>query len=317
MIKIRTSVYFTLVLVLITVIVSCKKKEEVVVDSIPPISPQLINEIKEEMYSDAEAPEGEPVFLWDFSKKNVYGYDFEQMTKNSMDMGEGGKLNSKPGEMDQTMSAKGDLFIKSQGDGTADLVLKDLKASMKMNMGNNQEPRTMEQAMPPFVAQGIKEDGTGPFGNSSQDLFLKMLFPLPTKTLRLGESIDIPAQMPFNAMGSMLMVKGRSKITLKRYVKIGKRTCAELNVDIDISDLNVPSDLEGEYKCSTKGTSVFYFDTESRCFISGYTAMVMQFSVDAPMPKMNISGEKESNMPKRTKMSMISDNLIKVKLKEK
>jgi len=42
----------------------------------------------------------------------------------------------------------------------------------------------------------------------------------------------------------------------------------------------------------------------------------MQFSIDAPMPQMKISGEDTSDMPERTKMSMVNDNLIRVKLKE-
>ena len=170
--------------------------------------------------------------------------------------------------------------------------------------------------MPPFVVQGMKEDGSGSFGNSSQDMLLKMLFPLPPKSINVGESVDVPAQMPFNAMGSVLNVTGRSRITLTQYVTIDGRTCAQLDVDTDISKLKVPSELKGEYKCSTKGTSVFYYDVADRSFVSGTIALIMQFSIDAPMPQMNIPGEDTSDMPKRSKMSMVSDNLIKVKLKK-
>ena len=123
-------------------------------------------------------------------------------------------------------------------------------------------------------------------------------------------------QVPFNAMGSLLYAQGRSRITLTRYVKIGKRTCAQLDVDTDISKLKVPSELKGEYKCSTKGTSVFYFDVTNRSFVSGAIALIMQFNIDAPMPQMRIPGEDAPDMPKRSKMSMTSDNLIRVKLKE-
>jgi hypothetical protein len=213
------------------------------------------------------------------------------------------------------MTAKGLLLIKSQGDSTAELVLKDIKTSMKMDVGED-EPKTMEQKMPPLVVQGMKEDGSGSFGNSSQDMLLKMLFPLPPKPTKVGESVDVPAQMPFNAMGSILQVTGRSRITLNRYVKIGDRPCAQLDVDTDISKIKVPTELKGEYKCSTKGKSVFYFDIANRTFVSGTIAMIMQFSIDAPTPQMNIPGEDTSDIPKRSKMSMVSDNLIKVKLKE-
>ena len=193
--------------------------------------------------------------------------------------------------------------------------MKDMATSMTMDMGKD-APKTMEQKMPPVVMQGMKEDGSGSFGGSQQDMLLKMLFPLPTKSLKVGDWCDVPAQMPFNAMGSVLEVKGRSRITLTRYVKIGNRTCAQLDVDTDISELKVPSELEGEYKCSTKGMSVFYFDVANRSFVSGTIALIMQFSIDAPTAEMKISGEDTSDMPKRSKMSMAGDNLIRVKLKE-
>lgn len=276
---------------------------------------QFAKEVTKEKYKETAPPSALPVFRWDFSRANVvHTYTYEQAVRSKSDMGS--SFGSRSGDMGQEISTKGALLIKSQGDGTAELVLKDMKMSMKMNTGGDEEPKTMEQTMPPFVVQGMKEDGSGSFGNRSQDMLLKMLFPLPTKALKIGDSVDVPAQMPFNAMGSLLQVKGRSRITLTRYVKIGKHTCAQLDVDTDISELKVPSELKGEYKCSTKGTSVFYFDVENRSFESGTIALVMQFSIDAPMPKMKISGEDAPDMPERSKMSMISDNLIRVKLKE-
>jgi hypothetical protein len=245
----------------------------------------------------------------------VRSYTYAQEVRAKTDMG------SFPGDksdgMDQEeMSTRGALLIKSQGNGTAELVLKDMKMSAKMNAGRDKKPKAMEQTMPPSVFQGMKEDGSSSLGNSSQDMLLKMLFPLPAKSMKVGESVDVPMQMPFNAMGSVLQVTGRSRITLARYVKIGKRTCAQLNVDTDVSELKVPAELKGEYKCSSKGTAVFYFGVVNRYFVSGIIADLMQFSIDAPSPKMMIPGEKTTDVPERTKMSMISDNLIRVELME-
>ncbi|GAG75554.1 unnamed protein product, partial [marine sediment metagenome] len=123
--------------------------------------------------------------------------------------------------------------------------------------------------------------------------------PLPSKTLNVGEAVDVPTQMPFNAMGSRLYVKGRLRITLRRYVKIADRTCAQFDVDIDISDLKVPPELEGEYRCSTKGASVFYFDVSKRRFVSGTTAVQAGLSIDAPAPKIKIPGVEVPDMPER------------------
>ena len=280
----------------------------------PAKASQFKEEVGKEKHKKVDPPSAAPILRWDFSKTNiVHTYAFEQEVLSKANMGQ--SFGGKPGGMGQEMSAKGLLLIKSQGDNTAEFVLKDMKMSMKMDIGEDR-PKTMEQQMPPFVVQGMKEDGSGSFGNSSQDMLLKMLFPLPLKELKVGESVDVPEQMPFNAMGSMLQVTGRSRITLTQYVKIGNRTCAQLDVDTDISRVKVPEELKGEYEYSTKGTSMFYFDVANRSFVSGTIALLTQFSIDAPMPQMNIPGEDTSDMPKRSKMSMVSDNLIKVKLKE-
>jgi len=168
----------------------------------------LLSILNKENFKKADPPSAAPEFRWDFSTTDVvHTYSYEQEVRSKTDMGRSS------GGMGQEMSAKGSLLIKSQGDRTAEFVLKDMKMSMKMDMGED-EPKTMEQQMPPFVVQGMKEDGSGSFGNTSQDMLLKMLFPLPPKSLKVGESVDVPAQMPFNAMGSVLNVTGQSRITL-------------------------------------------------------------------------------------------------------
>jgi len=276
---------------------------------------QFIGEVGKEKHEEAPPPAEAPVLRWDFSKADVeHAYVFEQEVRSKSDMGASFGGGSR--DMGQEMSAKGTLLVRSKGEGVASLVLKDMKMSMKMRIGGDEEPKTMEQTAPPVVVQGMKEDGSGSFGNSSQDMFLKMLFPLPSGPLAVGEFDDVPAQMPFNAMGSVLEVKGRSRITLARYVTIGGRKCAQLDVDTDISTLDVPPELEGEYVCSTRGTSVFYFDVANRSFVSGTIALIMQIRIDAPMPRMTIPGGDAPEMPKRTRMSMVNDNLIRVELKE-
>jgi hypothetical protein len=274
---------------------------------------KFLSELRKKDYSGANAPNKTPAFRWNFSDNNdAHKYVFEQKVHGKSDMG-------KPFESDQRKTGqdtfvKGNLYIKSQGDGTAEFVLKDAKVNMTMDTGPDAVPKTMEQEIPPMVLQGMKENGLGSSCNSPQDMLLKMIFPLPSKDLKVGESDNIPAQMPFNAMGSLLLVKGYSRITLTRYVEIDGRTCAELDVDIDISDMNIPPELKGEYNCSTKGSSLYYFDIQNRRFVSGVTALLMSFSIDAPMPKMNVPGEKAPDAPERVKMSMANDNLIRVSL---
>jgi hypothetical protein len=275
---------------------------------------QFAKLVNKEQYKEVAAPTVFPVFRWNFANQVVHNYRYEQEVRIKSNLGS--VFSDKSDDMGQEMSAKGALLIKSQGNGTAELVMKEIKMSMKMNRGGDKKPETMEQTMPPSVFQGMKEDGSGSFGNSSQDMLLKMLFPLPARSMKVGESVDVLMQMPFNAIGSVLQVTGRSRITLARYVKIGKHTCAQLNVDTDVSELKVPTELKGEYKCSTKGTAVFYFDVVNRYFVSGTIAELNQVSIDAPSSKMNTPGEKVPDKSERTKMSMNSDNLIRVELME-
>ena len=94
------------------------------------------------------------------------------------------------------------------------------------------------------------------------------------------------------------------------------RTCAQLDVDIDISELDVPAELEGSYHCSVKGQSVFFFDVSERCFVSGETALLMRVDVDAPMPSMSVGGKDEPELPERAQMDMFMDTLMRVTLQD-
>jgi hypothetical protein len=228
-------------------------------------------------YPKAKAPEGKQTFRWDFSKKCRFVYDFEQKIKMSSSMG-----------MQPSMDATATLSMKSKGDKTADLVMSDISTTMMSGV-----------KMPPVVVQGVTEDSKIPGTGGSQSEMVKLLFPLPAEPLTVGESSSVASKMPFNAYGSLLWVEGEIKVTLKGYVTIDGRICARFDVAIDISKIDVPEELPGEYKCSTKGVGVVYFDVENRCFHSGEMAVIMSVRVkpgpDSPMP---------------VGMSMDSDNLM-------
>lgn len=262
---------------------------------------RFLNQLTSETYTEVEAPKGPQTFRWDFSKKAALTYDYAQdvVSKTDMDPENG------VGNADQKVSTRGELLIKSQGDGSADFVFKDLKARMEFAVSKDEPPKIMEQSVPPLVVEGVKENGSGPFGDKAQDMMLKLLFPLPPKALKVGETVEVPAQFLFTAMGSQLPVKGRSRITVSRYVSIGSHTCAQLNVDTDISDLRIPPELEGRYSSSVKSSAIFFFDTNSRSFVSGVSAVLFQAEV-----------ESSRNMPEKIKLSVTSDNLMRVKLRE-
>lgn len=257
-------------------------------------------------------PKEAPLLRWDFSEDHVYPYDFHQdtVTEHQIDDGFGsfqGQTNT------QQMESNGRLSLKSEGNHIARFVLENLTVSMEIDLSDSGEPQTMTSQAPPFVIQGIKEDGRMQLGNSPQELLLRTLFPIPPEPLAMGESVSIPAQMPFNAMGSLLQVTGHLETRLANYVLIDGKTCAKLETDIDISTLNPPEELEGDYRCQVKGKSVFYFNIEDRHFMSGKVAMLMSMRIEAPAPSVDFSGESDTDkMPSMIRMAMDSDNFISV-----
>ncbi len=269
-------------------------------------------EVDKKTFPAATSPPTEPLLVrWDFSGNKIFTYDFTQKVAmlSDMNMGRPEKTKAK-----QKMLAVGSVKMKSQGDGTANLVLKVDSMKMNVDVGSGNAPDEREiGSHPPMVVQGVTEDGGMTVGDSAQATFIKLMFPMPPKALSVGESDSLPATMPFNAMGSALHVKGQTRITLTGYVNVDGKTCARLEAETDISELDVPEELEGTYECKTNGKAVFYYDPKEKAFVSGSMALMMRMHVDAPSPKFNMPKELAEDMPSRAKMSMVSDNLMILK----
>jgi hypothetical protein len=131
----------------------------------------------------------------------------------------------------------------------------------------------------------------------------------------VGESVEVENEMPLQVAGSLLHAKGRTTITLTKYVVIDGHVCAKLETATDISQVDVPGELQGTYKVKAKGKSVFYFDTINNSFVSGSVAFLISMRIEVPIPKKAPPGENppKTEKPKITRMVMDIDNLIKVK----
>jgi hypothetical protein len=147
------------------------------------------------------------------------------------------------------------------------------------------------------------------------EMLLKMFFPLPKKALNVNESFESPGKFPINLMGSRIYATGSSKTTISAYVKIDGATCARLEMETDISKLNVPPELTATCLAALKGRAIFYFDVNDRSFVSGEVALMMSMRSDMPVPKMDFKGSKAPPMamPKSMRMVVDSDNLIVLK----
>jgi hypothetical protein len=276
----------------------------------------FLDQLEIDSYPSLPSPNEAALFRWDFSGKQVYQYEFSQLVLVTSEIGNmHGNEASKASH--QSIQGDGKLSLKSEGNKSARLVLENLTMSMEVEIPESDEPQIIQSQAPPIVIQGVQEDGSMKLGNSGQEILLKTLFPIPPKPLKVGQSVSVPAEMPFNVMGSLLHVKGKTDIKLSDYVQVNGKTCAKLETEIDISTLNVPVELKGEYQCQIKGRSIFFFNVEDKHFVAGRVAMLMSMHVEAPIPKMNFPKETEGiDIPETFKMSMDSDNFLSVNYAE-
>lgn len=270
-----------------------------------------VAELGKEEFKTATAPETAPVFRWDFSKSASHNYAFSQQVQVEIDLGMTRRVV--PDKARQSLTADGLLTVRTAGAGTGEMLLTKVKAVA--NISANGVNQSVPQEMPPLVVQGINEDGTGNFGGTSQEMMLRLLFPLPGKSLAIGESVELPMQMPFAVGASALQVTGRCRVRLVRFVMVGDRLCAELKTETDVSELKVPPEMPGEYRASFKAHSVLYFDTNRRVFQSATIAATMEMLINAPAQAANPGAVNQRPVPEM-RSSAFSDNLIRVKLAE-
>jgi hypothetical protein len=229
------------------------------------------------------------------------------------------RMAGMPAANRQTLDGTALLLIRSAGDQTGSMILKDMQGTMSAAGRPGQPPlkRTLPK-IPPIVIQGFQEDGklSAEMRGNPQEALMRVLFPLPPKPLKVGESVDLPMRMPFNVMGTQLFATGRCRAKLTGYVDIAGHTCARLEGDIDISDLKVPQELRGKYRFTSKGKSVMYFDVPGRRFARVDLALKMSAQVEAPSPAGAVAaqgGPQLKGMPKTLRMAMDSDNLIELR----
>jgi len=203
------------------------------------------------------------------------------------------------------MDGVGKLNVHVKENNLADLSLTDINlGTVRFNPDGS--PRdTVTQKAPVSVVQDMKPNGR--FSQKETDILFQILFPIPGKDLEIGETDEVPLEMPFNAMTSILMVKGQNTLRFRGYEEMEGRKCAVLDGKIDVSRLEVPEELEGKYKCATTGTAQYYFDLENHYYVGADIQMVMEVFLQT-----------ESVMGNGTDvyMSMVSDNDIKIRLEE-
>ncbi len=223
-------------------------------------------------------------FRWDFSADKSYVYDFRQKVV-SKSYGETNR--------DSSASMNGRLSMKSKGDGTADMVFDQMRAQMNFGKKNK---KTEPSEIPPMVIPGIPEDGSLPAGSNPQAILTRFLFPFPKEALATGATAQIPLHMPFNAGGSPLTVKGEARVKMMGLIERDGRTLACLEVTYDISDLDVPKELDGDYGCSTRGRGLIFYNVKDRALESADMAIVMGIRASMPNAPLSIAMDNDNHI---------------------
>ena len=239
----------------------------------------------------------ESQFQWDFGKQRKFIYSFSQTVNGET------KMDKNRPAKKTYLTGIGHLNVRVKENNLADLSLTDIEMKMIMFNEDGSPKDTMTHKAPTNVVQDMKPDGS--FGDSNKDILFDMLFPLPNKNLEKGDSDEIPMQMPFNANGSRLYAKGQNTLTFLGYEEMEGRNCAVLKGVIDISKLDIPEELKGEYECSTSGKATYYFDLENGFYVGADIQMVMDVMMDSEI-------EDDLGMF----MKMKSDNVYKIRLEE-
>ena len=242
---------------------------------------------------------------WDFNKFEKLTYDYEQVMEN--DMGE----SFMDGERN-LISSKGQLIVKVKDSGKADVIFKGVEVSMFTVTKAGDTTKEMSQTVPDFFMQDMDEFGKieGEL-NQQTELLSHTLFPISTQALSIGDTEDLPISMPFNIYGSRLQIKGQNSIKLNSI----EDQVAFLTTEIDVSEYEIPEEVNMNYECYLKGHSANKFDIEKGCFQSINLTIEMLMKASAKEQKEKTEDKQDNRLMDMAKnMSMKMNSTITLNL---
>ena len=216
--------------------------------------------------------ENERAIMWKFQNFEKLTYNFTQKTEISP---MGGIFSA----FGITNTATGKLTITPTSNEKADIVLKELDMGEMGDLLTKNLKKEDGELSDMFV-KGLKTDGTieGEVSEAMQFFYIGVL-PIPTEDLKIGESIKIPAQMPMNAFGSQIMIKGYQTLTLKSVEKnIYKFENDILLNEFDISK-NEEKDVKKEHQHQIKGKGEYTFDIEKGYFTNAEVELKIKMKI--------------------------------------
>ncbi|MDX1812299.1 MAG: hypothetical protein R3240_10150 [Gammaproteobacteria bacterium] len=283
-------------------------------------SPVLATDLKAEYDKKLKTFHYQPVkdacnncqLVWKFTDAKAYTYSYRQQLVNTTNIRLVG-TDKGPIDSNQNADFTGVLDIISTEPNHIKLELKNLSGNMLMEIPTG-EKKQMTQKMPPMVIEGLTADGTNMKTQAGEAFLYLALFPVSKETLKPGKTIEIPMAMPFNAGNTNLLVKGKADVTLSQMVKMTKCQCAQVDVKINLNQLEVPKELNGEYSFAASGYSRLFYDVNKGKYIEGVMYLDMSMAMDVKIPKQQASQLKAKKIPERAQMKMHNQNLYYLEL---
>ncbi len=216
--------------------------------------------------------ENERAIRWKFQNFDKLTYNFSQKTEISP---MGGIFSA----FGITNTAKGKLTIIPTQDGKANLALEDMDMG-EMGAMLLQNMKIENEELNNLSIKGLKSDGTieGEISEAMK-LFSTGILPIPTKDLKVGESVKIETNMSIPLADEKVTMTGFQTLTLKSI----KGNLYTLKNDILIDKYQNPeleSKIKQEDKPEIKGEGEYIFDIEKGYFTEGEVVLKIQMKLD-------------------------------------
>lgn len=247
--------------------------------------------LKETINYDSE----EPKLVWDFDNENKFVYSMISTVSSEFKNTKNSPL------LKSTIVENGNVIVQAKSNKLADFSIANLTLNYRWFEEDGSLKDSSSFTMPTSTIKDIQPNGT--FGESEIDMYFKLLMPLPSSNIRKGESYKVSFALPLEDYPESFN-EGFNTITFAEVKKVQGRKCAILKGVLNIANLKLTKNLEGNYKQQITGITTHYFDIEKHCFIG----------VDIKMVENTLNELKFKNTELEGVYSMLSKKIIRIRL---
>ena len=235
------------------------------------------------LFTSCSDLENERTIRWKFQNFDKLTYNYTQKTEVS-------PLGGIFSAFGITNTATGKLTITPTEDEKANLALEEMDMG---EMGNMllQNMKIENNQLADMSVKGLKPDGTieGEM-NEAMKLFSTGILPIPTKDLKVGESVQLEAKMPVPVAGEQVTMTGFQTLKLKSIE--GNLYTLEKSILIDkYENSELEEKIKEEDKPQIKGEGIYVFDIEKGYFTEGEVVLKIQMKLDGLQKQDNNSNQ--------------------------